>query len=151
MIKWHVGGCFRYLSDKKEQRKGHNDFTIHDTIVLRDINSATRVPELVVPTWEGISHEFSNNSDGAGTRCYRSDFMWFSFRWWELHCGKKKNTWHKKMAASIFTPVELSAVSLEVQECNASSSEGLLQSNISLIFSHLFVLLRLEIHNVCLG
>lgn len=48
------------------------------------------------------------------------------------------------MAASIFTPVELSAVSLELQE-------GLLQSNISLIFSHLFVLLRLEIHNVCLG
>lgn len=58
MIKWHVGGCFRYLSDKKEQRKGHNDYTIHDTIVLRDINSATRVPEFVVPTWEGIHMNF---------------------------------------------------------------------------------------------
>lgn len=41
-----------------EQRKRHNDYTIHDTIVLRDINSATRVPEFVVPTREGTRMNF---------------------------------------------------------------------------------------------
>ena len=54
-FKQHVDSCFVYLSDKEEQRKQYNDYTIHHPIFFTfvihisasyDANLVTHVPKL---------------------------------------------------------------------------------------------------------